>query len=43
VRIDTRDERGWTVDVHALGHTFGTLLSKRGPANRPGGHAALLY
>jgi len=24
------DERGWTVDVHALRHTFGTLLSKAG-------------
>ena len=27
-RIDKRDERGRTVDVHALRHTFGTLLSK---------------
>jgi len=25
---DKRDERGRTVDVHALRHTFGTLLSK---------------
>jgi hypothetical protein len=30
VRIDKRDERGRTVDVHALRHTFGTLLSKGG-------------
>ncbi len=30
VRIDKRDDRGWTVDVHALRHTFGTLLSKGG-------------
>ncbi len=29
-KIDTRDERGRTVDVHALRHTFGTLLSKGG-------------
>jgi len=26
------DERGRQVDVHALRHTFGTLLSKRGVA-----------
>jgi integrase len=26
--IPKRDSRGWTVDVHALRHTFGTLLSK---------------
>ncbi len=30
VRIDKQDERGRTVDVHALRHTFGTLLSKGG-------------
>ena len=29
-KIDTRDERGRTVDVHALRHTFGTHLSKGG-------------
>ncbi len=29
-KIDKRDERGRTVDVHALRHTFGTLLSKGG-------------
>ena len=28
--IEKRDERGRTVDVHALRHTFGTLLSKNG-------------
>ena len=28
--IPKRDERGRTVDVHALRHTFGTLLSKGG-------------
>jgi len=28
------DERGWTVDVHALRHTTGTLLSKAGVAPR---------
>ena len=28
--IPKRDERGWTVDVHALRHTFGTHLSKAG-------------
>ena len=33
-RIDKRDERGRTVDVHALRHTFGTLLSKGGVAPR---------
>ena len=32
--IPKRDERGWTVDVHALRHTFGTLLSKGGVAPR---------
>ena len=35
-KIDKRDERGRTVDVHALRHTFGTLLSKGGVA--PGRH-----
>jgi integrase len=34
VRIDKRDGRGWTLDVHALRHTFGTLLSKGGVAPR---------
>ncbi len=34
VRIDKRDERGRTIDVHALRHTFGTLLSKAGVAPR---------
>ena len=33
-RIDKRDDRGRTVDVHALRHTFGTLLSKGGVAPR---------
>jgi integrase len=28
------DERGWTLDVHALRHTFGTDLSKAGVAPR---------
>ena len=32
--IDKRDERGRTVDVHALRHTFGTLLSKGGVSPR---------
>ena len=32
--IPKRDERGRTVDVHALRHTFGTLLSKGGVAPR---------
>jgi integrase len=32
--IPKRDERGWTVDVHALRHSFGTLLSKGGVAPR---------
>ena len=32
--IDKRDERGRTIDVHALRHTFGTLLSKGGVAPR---------
>jgi len=26
--IPKKDSRGWTIDVHALRHTFGTLLSK---------------
>ena len=33
-KIDKRDERGRTVDVHALRHTFGTLLSKGGVTPR---------
>jgi integrase len=33
-KIEKRDERGRTVDVHALRHTFGTLLSKAGVAPR---------
>ncbi len=33
-RIPKVDERGRTVDVHALRHTFGTLLSKGGVAPR---------
>ncbi len=32
--IDKRDERGYTVDVHALRHTFGSLLSAGGVAPR---------
>jgi len=32
--IAKRDDRGWTVDVHALRHSFGTLLSKGGVAPR---------
>ncbi len=32
--IPKRDERGRTVDVHALRHSFGTLLSKAGVAPR---------
>ena len=32
--IAKRDERGRTVDVHALRHSFGTLLSKGGVAPR---------
>ncbi len=34
VRIDKRDGRGWTIDVHALRTTFGTLLSKGGVSLR---------
>ncbi len=33
-KIDKSDERGRTVDVHALRHTFGTLLSAAGVAPR---------
>ena len=33
-KIDKRDERGRTIDVHALRHTFITLLSKGGVAPR---------
>ena len=33
-KIDKRDDRGRTVDVHALRHTFGTLLSKGGVSPR---------
>jgi hypothetical protein len=32
--IPKKDERGWTADVHALRHTFGTLLSKCGVTPR---------
>ncbi len=32
--IDKADERGRTIDVHALRHSFGTLLSKGGVAPR---------
>ena len=32
--IKKRDERGRTIDVHALRHSFGTLLSKAGVAPR---------
>ena len=32
--IDKRDERGRTLDVHTLRHSFGTLLSKGGVAPR---------
>ena len=32
--IDQRDERGRTIDVHALRHSFGTLLSKGGVTPR---------
>lgn len=34
IRIDKRDDRGRTLDVHALRHTFGTLMSKGGVAPR---------
>src|SRR5262249_4734286 len=33
-RIDKRDARGRTIDVHALRHTFGTLMSKGGVTPR---------
>ncbi len=33
-KISKRDDRGRVVDVHALRHTFGTLLSKGGVAPR---------
>ena len=33
-KIDKRDERGRTIDVHSLRHTFGTLLSKGGVTPR---------
>ena len=33
-KIDKRDERGRTIDVHALRHSFATLLSKGGVAPR---------
>ncbi len=33
-RIEKRDERGRTIDVHALRTTFGTLMSKGGVAPR---------
>lgn len=33
-RIDKRDDRGRSVDVHALRHTFGTHLSKGGVSPR---------
>ena len=26
--IPKKDGRGWTIDVHAMRHTFGTLLSR---------------
>ena len=44
IQIDKRDTRGWTIDVHALRHTFGTLLSRGGcpAADRPGRYAACL-
>ena len=32
--IPKKDSRGWTIDVHALRHTFGTLLSKGNVAPR---------
>jgi len=40
--IAKRDERGWTIDVHALRHSFGTLLSKAGVAPRTA-QAAMRY
>ncbi len=32
--IPKRDDRGWTLDVHALRHTFGTMLSRSGVSPR---------
>jgi integrase len=32
--VPKHDARGWTVDVHALRHTFGTLQSKGNVAPR---------
>ena len=32
--IPKTDSRGWTVDVHGLRHTFGTLLSRGNVAPR---------
>jgi len=32
--IPKKDSRGWTVDVHAMRHTFGTLLSRGNVAPR---------
>ena len=32
--IPKKDARGWTIDVHAMRHTFGTLLSKGNVAPR---------
>jgi integrase len=32
--IPKKDGRGWTVDVHAMRHTFGTLLSRGNVAPR---------
>ena len=40
--IDRRDERGRSIDVHALRHSFGTLLSKGGVAPRTA-HAAMRH
>jgi len=42
IRIDKRDGRGWTMDVHALRHAFGTLLSKGGVPLRTGQAATVL-
>jgi integrase len=41
--IPKRDERGRTLDVHSLRHTFGTHLSKGGvaPKDSPSRHAPL--
>jgi len=32
--IPKKDRRGWTIDVHAMRHTFGTLLSRGNVAPR---------